>query len=166
MVVVDVLLLVVGAFVVVGVALLFLLFLILYGSYMFILHTEFYFCCFTHSFQDTRDVIICITAGWQLITMRMQLLKMLGDAMASDGDLDFWVSQEDGKIWESESQSKHGKIWERCLTIESVISILRFKVCPWRSYSIGKPANRVHLPEVLKCLARTLEGFRTKNHFC
>ena len=94
---------------------LFLLFLILYGSYMFILHTEFYFCCFTHSFQDTRDVIICITAGWQLVTMRMQLLKMLGDAMASDGDLDFWCPkrmERSGKVNLSQNMGRSGKMFD------------------------------------------------------
>ena len=42
--------------------------------------------------------------------MRMQLLKMLGDAMASDGDLDFWCPKRMERSMESESQSKHGKI--------------------------------------------------------
>ena len=56
--------------------------------------------------------------------------------MASDGDLDFWCPkrmERSGKVNLSQNMGRLG----RCLTIESVISILRFKVCPRRETALG-----------------------------
>ena len=82
------------------------------GGFMFkyMVHTCLYcmyFYYFPGSVQGTRDVIICITAGWQLITMRMQLLK-IGDAMGSDGGLD--MGARSGKVNLSQNMAKLGKM--------------------------------------------------------